>query len=405
MPEHLNPQGSDYAKALLEFADGCPIVGNAEAFSYFIRYGAGLFGIKGTQQDCLDWLHTNKERIKKSVSEPYHFRWWQEAKEPWMFLRWCREYRDSQELPNFVSHMPVTLDCTASGLQILSLLTGDAEGAKHTNLVHREEPSDIYGKVLGELYMLLKEDTSPYARFWENRQLDRNLTKPICMTLPYGATLYGVRANIETWFRDKHKDVPKEINDFWKCTMYLSKKCVEAVNKFIPKGLDCMNWLMEVSSPIVNQNHPLCWVSPSGFLVGQPYMASNGISVKTNLAGKLRYVILQNEVKNKIDKAKQKKAVSPNYIHSLDASVLHLGLKDFNHSVVAIHDCYGTHAKFVGELIEKVKASMINIFKEDQLLKFKQNISKVCPDIRLPNNFERGDFDAGQIQGANHIFV
>lgn len=404
VPEHLNPQGSDYAKALLEFAEGQPLNDN-EALSYLIKYGAGLFGIKGTLQSCVDWLKSSKEKIRKSVGEPYNFRWWQEAKEPWQFLRWCKEYIDFLEKPNFKTHLPVTLDCTASGLQILSLLTADSEGANHTNLVYREEPSDIYGKVLGELYTILKQDNHQYARFWETKSLDRSLTKPVCMTLPYGATLYGIRASVEEWYREKHKDIPKEINDFWKCTMYLANKCVEAVNKFIPKGVECMNWLVDVSSPITNKNHPLCWISPSGFVVGQPYMASQGISVKTNLAGKLRYVLLQKELKDKIDKVKQKKAVAPNYIHSLDASILHLGLKDFKHSIVAIHDCYGTHANFVPELIQKIKHSMINIFKEDQLLKFKHNISRVCPDISLPNNFQMGNFDAGQIAQANHIFV
>ncbi len=402
--EHLNPQGSDYAKALLEFSEGQPLNDN-ESLSHLLKYGAGLFGLKGTLQDCTDWLKSNRERIRKSVNEPWNFRWWQEAKEPWQFLRWCKEYVDMFEQPNFKSYLPVTLDCTASGLQILSLLTGDAESASHTNLNYRHEPSDIYGKVLGELHILLRKDDSDYARFWESKGLDRKLTKPVCMTLPYGSTLYGIRAGIEDWYRTKHKSLPNDIPDFWKCTMYLAKQCVQAVKKFIPKGMECMEWLASVASPVAKANSPVCWISPSGFLVAQPYMASSGVSVKTNLAGKFRYVLLQKENLKKVDDTKQKLAVSPNFIHSLDASILHLALCGFEHtSVVAIHDCFGTHANFVSELTRKIKASMVSIFKDDQLVEFKNCISRIKPDISLPNNFARGDFDAGQVWEANYIF-
>lgn len=403
VPEHLNPQGSDYAKALLEFAEGHSFEYHRDLI-HIIKCGAGLFGVKGTAQECKQWVLDNKERIRKSVHEPYNYRWWQEAKDAWQFLRWCKEWEDIHNAPNHKTHYPVVLDCTASGLQILSLLTGDAQGAEHTNLVFREAPSDIYGKVLGELYIILKADSNPYARFWEHKQLDRKLTKPVCMTLPYGATLYGIRANIENWYREKHKELPSA-TDFWKCSMYLAKKYVEAIKKFIPKGIECMEWIQDVSIPIVKKNNPVCWMSPSGFIVGQPYMASQGVSVKTNLAGKLRYVLLQKELKDKVDRSKQITAVAPNYIHSLDASVLHLGLCNFNASVVAIHDCFGTHANFVSELVEKMKASMVNIFKEDQLLNFRNQLSQYNPGISLPNNFQKGSFDAGQIMGANHIFV
>lgn len=402
--EHLNPQGSDYARALLEFAEGQPLDLNRD-LPHLIRYGAGLFGIKGTLQDCLSWMETNKERVRKSVQEPWNFRWWQDAKEPWLFLRWCKEYVDAHNQPNFKSRLPVTLDCTASGLQILSLLTGDEESASHTNLRHREEPSDIYGKVLGALHILLRNDDSVYARFWESKGLDRKLTKPVCMTLPYGATLYGIRAGVEDWYRNKFNCLPKDVPDFWKCTMYLAKQAVGAVKQFIPQGMECMDWLTSVASPVAKANKPVCWISPSGFLVVQPYMASQGVSVKTNLAGKFRYVLLQKENLKKVDDSKQKLAVSPNFIHSLDASILHLALCDFQHtSVVAIHDCFGTHANFIDELVKKVKASMVNIFKEDQLLEFKNCISRIEDGISLPNNFKRGGFDAGQIWDAQYIF-
>ena len=401
--DHFNPQGSDYSRALLEFKEGEPL--GIDGIVFLLCYGASLFGIKGSKEDCKIWANTNRQKIRESYSNPWNQRWWQEAKEPWQFLRWCKEFVDSQEKPNFKSHLPITLDCTSSGLQILSLLTGDKTSAEHTNLTKRDAPSDIYGKVLGELQIILRQDDSSHAKFWLSKQLDRDLTKPVCMTLPYGATLYGIRNSVEKWYREKHKDLPHGMTDFWTSTMYLSRKIVEAVRKFIPRGLEAMEWLTEVANNIAKANKPVCWLSPSGFMVVQPYMASNGVSVKTNLAGKIRYVLLQKENLKKIDDLRQKLSVSPNFIHSIDASILHFALSKFDKNVVAIHDCFGTHANFVGELSEIVKESMINIFKINVLEEFKECVSNIDDSISLPSSFVRGDFDTGQLKEAQYIFV
>lgn len=402
--DHLNPQGSDYARAVLEFGTGQALNTESDR-DCLMAYGASLFGVKAKREDCLFWAKDNIAKIRGCVANPWNNRWWQEAKEPWQFLRWCKEVEDLNEKPNFKSHLPITLDCTSSGLQILSLLTGDKTSAEHTNLTKRDEPLDIYGKVLGELQLLLRNSDDSEAKFWVNKQLDRSLTKPVCMTLPYGATLYGIRNGVEQWYRDKHKSLPKDVPDFWSLTMYLSRKIVEAVRTFIPRGMECMAWLTEVASQVAKANKPVCWLSPSGFLVVQPYMASQGVSVKTNLAGKIRYVLLQKENLKKVDDSKQKLSVSPNFIHSLDASILHIALSEFDKNVVAIHDCFGTHANFISKLSEIVKHSMINIFKEDMLENFRQCVSRIDEDISLPNTFSRGDFDAGQLRDAQYIFL
>ena len=400
----LNPQGSDYAKALLEFGNGVTIDLKKDLL-VFARCGFGLWGNKGNSQDILSWFETSLGKIKKSAEQPWNDRWWQEAKNPWQFLRWCREYVDATTRPVFKSHLPITIDCTASGLQILSLLTKDESSARHVNLVQSEAPSDIYGKVLGQLIEELKLDTHEYSSFWLSKVLDRSLTKPICMTLPYGASAYGIRSHIEDWYCTKYGSLPRNVTDFWKCSMYLANKSIEAVKKFIPKGLECMDWLVAVAKPLAEKNKPVCWLSPSGFPCVQPYMASRGSIVKTNLLGKFRYVLLQRTDNNKVHKTKQSKAIAPNFIHSLDASVLHLAFANFHNDVVAIHDCFGTHLSYVNDLSLQLKLSMIEIFKGNPLEDFKQCIKRIDSNISLPNSFETGSFDAGQLLYANYIFV
>jgi hypothetical protein len=48
---------------------------------------------------------------------------------------------------------------------------------------------------------------------------------------------------------------------------------------------------------------------------------------------------------------------------------------------------------------------MLNIFKVDQLLNYKESISQLDTSISLPNSFNRGGFDTGQLLSANYLFV
>jgi DNA-directed RNA polymerase len=55
------------------------------------------------------------------------------------------------------------------------------------------------------------------------------------------------------------------------------------------------------------------------------------------------------------DKREMSKAMAPNLVHSVDASVIHAVLADMreNESVVAVHDAVGTHLRDV-ELVRQV---------------------------------------------------
>jgi DNA-directed RNA polymerase len=115
--------------------------------------------------------------------------------------------------------------------------------------------------------------------------------------------------------------------------------------------------------------------------------------------------MLQKENQKKVHQSKQRLSVAPNFIHSIDASILHLALSEFDGSVVGVHDCFGTHVTDLSDLAEKIKLAMLNIFKVDQLLNYKESISQLDTSISLPNSFNRGGFDTGQLLSANYLFV
>lgn len=399
VPGHLNPQGTDYAKALLEFSEGEQLT--SDGLKWLMMYGSGLFGLdKESFQSRLNWVSKNGHNIRKCVELPWHYRWWTEAKEPWQFLRWCKEYVDATTTGGFVSCLPITLDCTASGLQILSLLGHDEQTAGFVNLVEAEEPKDIYKIVLGVVLDLLHKEKGDWANFWLKAKLDRSAMKQPVMAMPYGISLNGIRNGIEQWYYKTYGMDKIDLKDFWGYSMSLSRLIVRAMAEAMPKVMECMKHMESLAKEgTKGKEFKLSWVSPSGFRVVQPYMKTNSKMVKTSLHGNFVYPVLREEDARKINRKKQISSFSPNFIHSLDASLVHFLAKDFD-KIVAVHDCFGTHGNHIPKMIETLKNSMVTIFTQNIL-----DSLKVNEGISATNTFTHGNFCVGQLQGAQYIVV
>ena len=67
------------------------------------------------------------------------------------------------------------------------------------------------------------------------------------------------------------------------------------------------------------------------------------------------------------DKEKLKKAMAPNFVHSIDASVIHLLLEGVteNVSVVAVHDAVGTFLRDIDYVREEFRMSFYRAYKNE----------------------------------------
>jgi Autographiviridae RNA polymerase len=136
MPLYLSPQGPDYARALLTFANGQPIVNQAAA-NWLAIHGANCFGNdKVTFDHRLWWTFWAEKDILKCASDPVENRWWAEAADPWQFLAFCFEWAGYQrEGFGFVSSLPIALDGTCNGLQHYAAMLRDEKSASSVNLI------------------------------------------------------------------------------------------------------------------------------------------------------------------------------------------------------------------------------------------------------------------------------
>jgi len=405
IPGLLNPQGSDYARALLEFADGEPLT--KRGYFWFQIFGANLFGKdKVTHAERCEWVEQHTRLIIASATDPYNCRWWQEAKSKWQFLRWCVEFRNHSQIDGYKCSLPITVDCTSSGLQVLSLLTRDKDSALLTNLTESPQLYDVYTSVKDSFVAHCKADGSAVARLWLKLQPDRSLTKPSVMTIPYGGSTYSIQRTAEEWVRPRLAKIDPvgEVRQMWTLTRFYAIAVQKIVAELLPKAVECMKWLTQVSKPAAQANQHIAWVSPSKFPVLQPYMKSRSVEVRTCLAGKYRYFRLNDEDPKRVDKERQASSVAPNFIHSLDASIVHLSFSKFQKNGVAIHDCYGAHANHMDELTDVVRRAFVEVFSCKNLDTFLADISKSNSGISVSSHFILGSFDPCQIKSAPYCF-
>ena len=136
-----------------------------------------------------------------------------------------------------------------------------------------------------------------------------------------------------------------------------------------------MKWIEdEVSKVIKNGANKLEWVTPSGFIVHQKIMKKKVQVLDLQLLGRCQLSVA-TEDKNEVDLARHKAATAPNLIHSLDASLLHLSVREFNKPIALIHDSVLTRAVDMAELSTIIRNVYMHLFAEhDYLTEFAKQI-------------------------------
>jgi DNA-directed RNA polymerase len=137
-----------------------------------------------------------------------------------------------------------------------------------------------------------------------------------------------------------------------------------------------MKWIEdEVGKALKAGKTSLEWTTPSGFVVFQKIMKPDITTMDTQLLGKVRRVFIATGDSDKVNVSKHKAATSPNLIHSLDASLLHLSVLRFDAPIALIHDSVLCRATDMSLLSTVVRETYMHLFAENDYLKdFAQQI-------------------------------
>lgn len=414
----VNPQADDLGRALLMFAEGKPL-GDRGAYWLAIHL-ANSFGVdKVSFDERIQWVREHEDLILDSAKDPLGGqRFWTEADDPWQFLAACFEWLGyKEEGPSFVSHLPIALDGTCNGLQNFSGLLRDEIGGKVVNLVPSEKPQDVYSEVAKVVSKMVEEDAAKgdeMAKVWVGK-IDRNIAKRPVMTVPYGVSKYGMREQLLEELRSRNKPGERYLDsedDYGPC-VYLADKMYDAIGAVVVAARSAMDWLQEVAKIASKAEIPLEWTTPAGFLVYQHYVKQKNKKIRTFWgAARVRVQLSVNEDTDKMDKNKQRNGISPNFVHSMDASHLMLTvnkcLDEGISSFAMIHDSYGTHACDTDTLARLLREAFVEQYEADPLVDWLEQIKRQLPEdlvTELPELPEYGDLDLSVVHDSLYFFA
>ncbi|WP_163832043.1 DNA-directed RNA polymerase [Spartinivicinus ruber] len=153
----LSPQGADYVKALLQFAEGEKL-GTQEAADWLAVHIANLWGVdKVSFDERIEWTKENSDMICRIAENPYDNRQWTEADKPFQAIAAALEWKGYLDNGlEHVSRIAVALDGSCSGLQHLGMALRCEETGAAVNLIPSDKPQDIYQRVIDRVYPVLE---------------------------------------------------------------------------------------------------------------------------------------------------------------------------------------------------------------------------------------------------------
>jgi DNA-directed RNA polymerase len=355
IPNLLTPQDTDFGKSLLLFSKGARITKKGMEWIKFQL--ATTYGLdKATMQERLEWIDKseNYEMVQRVWRDPIdNIADWENADEPWLFLAACNEFCELHFEHRFHTHLPVAVDATCSGLQILAGLAKDASTARMVNVIGSEKPQDAYAVIAAKSMDAIPDRLRPH---W-----DRKVTKRCVMTIPYNAKPFSNRSYIRDAFKEKGVDVDKD--ELTQCVQAVRA----AMNEVVPGAMDVMRWIeKEVSRYIKSGADQVSWVTPSGFPVNQRLMKKDTKIIQTQLMGRCMVHVAGRE--KGVDLKHHKNATAPNLIHSLDASLLHLAIMNVSFPIALIHDSVLCRATDMCTLSYLVRDTYMRLFAEHEPL-------------------------------------
>lgn len=402
----ISPQTGDLGKSLLAFPlegkafEGAEVEYRAQINSV-VMHMAGLYGgpdklDKAPLSDRLTWWWSLDREAKVNAAIA-------EADKPLTFrAHW--ELIQSGE----TDRIPIQLDGTCNGLQHLSALFRDPEGAKHVNLVRStldDAPSDIYG-VVAEIVKVWLNGQIEGGVFedWVSRMIGagltigRGLTKKPVMTLPYGGTREAVRLAVKAFlleeFKDLGKDTPwhryvgegnyeafseRDLHDhplFNQDAGHLSALIWDSIAPAIPKAMQAMQALQALGSFVGERGmswrvglgpvEKRLWVTQAKSKAEQKRVTMKGF----HLPSMVRRLTL-NAHSNEVDPKAHRTGIVANFIHSQDAAHLAATVQLFRGRgggcVGSVHDCLMVRPSEASLMSACLRSAFVSLYEEDPL--------------------------------------
>jgi DNA-directed RNA polymerase len=352
-----------------------------------------------------------------------------------VFLAFCFEWLGYKtEGEAWVTHIPVGMDGTCSGLQHLNALMLSEEG-RSVNLLPGDKPTDIYGDVSVDVNKLLDIDRcipekQMFAEVWLGK-VDRKVVKRPVMTTNYGATKYGFKDQLIEVVKEKNKalrtDARKHgVRDIsritwldisnvteWDSVSYLADHIDTSIGHLISDARLAMDFIQKTSSILAKAGFDFVWTTPTGCRIRQRYMKTRRIKVSSQY-GETKVSLHIRKDSRQIDSRGSSNGSAPNFVHSFDAAHMMLTvLRCLDYGVTSfamIHDSFATHACDIPKLNRAIRETFVEIYQTDWLTPIHEEakaiLAKHKPKLvkKLPKPPKRGTLDLQNILKSHYFF-
>lgn len=385
-------------------------------------------------EDRYKWAIDNEDVLLSYGMDPKNCKGWMYADKPWQFLAGCmelvkfREYQIKQcnwNDYNYKSHLEAFIDGSNNGSQHLVALTRDEITAPYVNLTPADFPGDLYSyvaehvweeiesrlntvdkeikeekaKVLCTMlemseniamaegddkkifievykaYINLHNDDIVSLLFWNSitdLKERRKIVKRGTMTLPYGATQYGLGEQVLDDAKKHGIQKLTYMNFKWgiymgnllyaTCKKHLKRpmrllSIFEAAGKKAETRQEYLTWEVPITNFPVKQYYVKGQVKRLWVRYGPGKMLPNG-----HYDSELNLSVAHNEFPL-FKKGKQRSGVAPNVIHSLDAAHLMLIVNRAKFPVTTVHDSFGCLFADMPKLFELTRETFIELYE------------------------------------------
>lgn len=396
----INPQSADVIKGCIDFAEGKEL--GADGLFWLKVHVANSCGYdKKTFELRAKWVDEHWDEIQAFLNDPLHVAP-PEEDTAFTLLQAGWDLQDALRLPDptkHISHVPVAMDATCSGLQHYSAMLRDEVGGYYTNLVvsDSDEKHDIYKAVAEEAMDFLPQmtDDPVIIAWWKEHGIPRAMAKRPVMTYVYSATLRSCIDYVHDELSEEGINPPEGYSFIRLCTP-LGKAIRASVEATVPKAKEGMDTLKKL---VRDAKTPLKWVTPVGvpvvnykedFCVKRLKLMCMGIRQLSYGSASTKYNTL-----------KAQNGISPNFIHSMDSSHLIKVVNAFNGNLLCIHDSFGTHACDVRGLRNILLEEFVSLYKDYT----PENHFELSPELREELQFPtHGTLCLEDVKGSTFAF-
>jgi DNA-directed RNA polymerase len=312
------------------------------------------------------------------------------------FAAACCELVQALEVgPDFVTRLPITVDGCCSGLQHLAAVTRSEEAARYVNLIPSEDGDDFYLRVAEKVWY---ENLPPMMQGPD----DRKLVKKPCVQYFYGSKAGGFNKNFEPYSMTaavdevfEERDLPSEGAD------QIAQAIEAAIEDLASCAKEVRVFLEGLVKLYAKHGKQFRWTTPLGMPCLNFYNKPDVKQIAVWVNGRRRRVSWTVGDTDKPRKKKPVQAVSPNFVHSVDATHLHmvaLAAEAEDIPLVAVHDSFGTTAPRMRRLNRIIREQFMKLHKHDLLGEVLEQARRDLPkSASLPPLPQKGNLDLSAV--------